>query len=307
MVWGCCDRWRNLCIPGNPAPDNYTQVDIMKNPLFPIALWRTVFSAVLIAALLMTAPLGAQEPPVTDEMLGRARAVLHVDVQTGRVAYTSSTGPVAEVSAKITAVLFGDYTAGEWIAYSQRVEGEYIKPAVTQRLLLLRRDGDGGVLLDEEYSAAKRDTLVKRLTEYRRKAELLTGQMHVPDYLLRSASNAVLHVEIQKSVPYDRGRGNLSVTHTATVRAVLQGDVQAGQTIEFIEEGSRKKRYDPPASRDRIVLLSHSRSTQDGQMKWWLHNRVDYGHTDAGLATLKADVARVRAAQTDKAAKDAGK
>lgn len=257
----------------------------------------------LVAASMMMAPLGAQELPVTDEMLGRARAVLHVDVQTGRVAFVASTGPVAEVGAKITDVLFGDYTAGEWIAYSQRVEGEYVKPAVSQRLLLLRRDGDGGVLLDEEYSSAKRDALAKRLTEYRRKAELLTGQMHVPDYLLRSASNAVLHVEIQKSAPYDRGRGNLSATHTATVRAVLQGDVQAGQTIEFIEEGNRKKRYDPPASRDRIVLLSYSRSTQDGQMKWWLNNRVDYGFTDAGLATLRTDVARVRAAQADKAAK----
>ncbi len=279
----------------------------MKNPLFPIFPWRAVFAAALIATPMMTAPLGAQELPVTDELLSRARAVLHVDIQTGRVAYIASTGPVAEVGAKITDVLYGDYTAGEWIAYSQRVESEYVKPAVSQRLLLLRRDGNGGVLLDEEYSAAKRDALVKRLADARRKAELLTGQMHVPDYLLRSGSNAVLHVELQKSVPYDRGRGNLSATHTATVRTVLQGDMQPGQTIEYIEEGDRKKRYDPPASRERIVLLSYSRSTQDGQMKWWLHNRVDYGYTDAGLATLKADVARVRAAQADRAAKEAAR
>jgi hypothetical protein len=32
-------------------------------------------------------------------------------------------------------------------------------------------------------------------------------------------------------------------------------------------------------------------------MKWWLHERVNYGHTEAGFKTLQADVARVRAAQ----------
>jgi hypothetical protein len=48
------------------------------------------------------------------------------------------------------------------------------------------------------------------------------------------------------------------------------------------------------------VLLSHSRSTRDGQMYWWLHERVNYGYTEAGLTTLKADHARVRAAQAAK-------
>src|SRR6185436_1970929 len=132
--------------------------------------------------------------------------------------------------------------------------------------------------------------------------ELLTADKHVPDYLLRSASNALLHVEIQKSVPYDRGGGNLSVTHTATVRAAVQGDFRPGQNVEYTEETRRKQRFDLPASRERIVLLSYSRSVKDGQMYWWLHERVNYGYTEAGLATLKADVARVRAAQAEKAA-----
>lgn len=276
----------------------------MKNPLH---LLLAAVAVALMIAPMMFVPLGAQGlPAVTDEMLGRTGAVLHVDVQTGRVSGITTSGPVAEIGAKIIDVLFGDYTAGEWTSYSQRVEGEYLKPAVSQRLLLLRRDG-GGVLLDEEYSSARRDMLAARLTEYRRKSELLTGSMHVPDYLLRSTNNAVLHVEIQKSVPFDRGRGNLSATHTATVRAAVQGELKPGQTIEFIEEGKRHKRYDPPASRERIVLLSYSRSTQDGQMKWWLHERVDYGYTEAGFATLKADVARVRTAQAEKAARDASK
>jgi len=256
---------------------------------------------VVFAAFLAAAPLGAQElPTVSDELLARTGAVLHVDVQTGRMAGITRAGPVAEVGAKIVDVLYGDYTAGEWIGYSQRVEGEYVKPAVSQRFLLLRRDGDGDVLLDEEYSAARRDALAGRILEYRRKAELLTAALHVPDYLLRSTSNALLHVEIQKTVPFDRGRGNLSATHTATVRSAVQGDFKPGQTIEFIEEGRRNRRYEPLANRERIVLLSHSRSTRDGQMHWWLHERVNYGYTEAGLATLKADHARVRAAQAAK-------
>jgi hypothetical protein len=257
-----------------------------------------------VAAFLAAAPLGAQElPAVSDELLARTGAALHVDVQTGRVAGVTRTGPVAEIGAKIVDVLFGDYTAGEWFGFSQRVEGEYVKPAVSQRLLMLRRDGDGGVLLDEEFSPARRDALAGRIAEYRRKAELLTGALHVPDYLLRSTSSALLHVEIQKTVPFDRGRGNLSATHTATVRATVQGDFKPGQTVEFIEEGRRNRRYEPLANRERIVLLSHSRSTRDGQMYWWLHERVNYGYTEAGLATLKADHARVRAAQAEKAAR----
>jgi hypothetical protein len=193
--------------------------------------------------------------------------------------------------------------AGEWIGYSKRVEGDYVKPAVSQRLVLLRRDGDGGVLLDEDLSPARREALVARLAEYRRKAELLSGDRHVPDYLLRSSGNALLHVDIQKTVPFDRGRGNLSATHTATVRAAVQGDFRPGQTVEFVEESKRRSRFEPPANRERIVLLSYSRSMQDGQMKWWLHERVNYGYTEAGLATLKADLARVRAAQAEKAAR----
>ena len=254
----------------------------------------------VLAAFLAAAPLGAQEiPAVSDETLARMGAALHVDVQTGRIAGVTRDGPVAEVGAKIVDVLFGDQVAGEWIGFSKRVDGEYVKPAVTRRLLLLPRDG-GGVLLDEEFSPARRDALAGRIAEFRRKAELLTGEQHVPDYLLRSSSNALLHVEIQKTVPFDRGRGNLSATHTATVRSALQGDFKAGQTIEFIEEGRRNRRYEPLANRERIVLLTHSRSTRDGQMYWWLHERVNYGYTEAGLATLKADHARVRAAQAEK-------
>ena len=142
----------------------------------------------LLAALLVAAPLAAQDlPPVTDEMLVRADAVLHVDAQTGRLAGVTRSGPVAEVGAKILDVLFGDYAAGEWIAYAKRVEGDYVKPAVSQRLVLLGRDG---VLLDEDYSPGRRDALAARLADYRREAELLTGELHVPDYLLRSSANA---------------------------------------------------------------------------------------------------------------------
>jgi hypothetical protein len=259
---------------------------------------------IFLAAVLAAAPSGAQElPALSDELLARMGAALHVDAQTGRLAGVTRSGPVAEVGAKIVEVLFGDYATGEWVSYSKRVEGEYVKPAVSQRLVLLGRDGDYGVLLDEDFSPAKREALARRIVEYRRKAELLTGDRHVPDYLLRSTSGALLHVEIQKTVPYDRGGGNLSATHFATVRAVVQGDFKPGQTIEFTEEGRRKTRFEPPASRERIVLLSYSRSVRDGQMYWWLHERVNHGYTEAGLATLRADLARVRAAQAEKAAK----
>ncbi len=264
--------------------------------------------AVFLTSTMAAGPLGAQGlPALTDELLRQAGAALHVDVQTGRVASISSSGPVAEVGAKIVDVLFGDYAAGEWIGYTQRIEGEYVKPAVSQRLVLLRRDGDRGSLLDADFSSAGRDALVGRLAEYRRKAELLTGEMHVPDYLLRSGNNAVLHVEIQNTAPFDRGRGNLSATHTATVRSAVQGDFKPGQTVEFIEESRRNKRFEPPVNPQRIVLLTYSRSVQDGQMKWWLHERVNYGYTEAGLKTLQSDVTRVRAAQAEKAAREANK
>ena len=65
-------------------------------------------------------------------------------------------------------------------------------------------------MLDAEYSPAARDALHAQLTDYRRRTELLTADKHVPDYLLRSTQNALLHVEVQRSVPYDRGRGNMS-------------------------------------------------------------------------------------------------
>ncbi len=265
-------------------------------------------TAAFLASAMAAGSLGAQGlPALTDELLKQASAALHVDVQTGRVTGITSSGPVAEVGAKIVDVLFGDYAAGEWIAYTQRVEGEYVKPAVSQRLVLLRRDGDRGTLLDADFSPTARDALVRQLAEFRRKAELLTGEMHVPDYLLRSANNTLLHVEIQKTAPFDRGRGNLSATHTATVRSTVQGDFKPGQTVEFIEESRRSKRFEPPINPQRIVLLTYTRSVQDGQMKWWLHERVNYGYTEAGLRTLQSDVARVRAAQAEKAAREARK
>ena len=264
--------------------------------------------AVFLNATMAAGPLSAQGlPALTDEMLRQAGAALHVDVQTGRVTGISPSGPIAEVGAKIVDVLYGDYTAGEWMAYTQRVEREYVKPAVSQRLLLFKRDGDRGTLVDADFSPAGRDALARQLAEFRRKAEQLTGEMHVPDYLLRSATSAVLHLEIQKTAPFDRGGGNLSATHTATVRNTVQGEFKPGQTIEFIEESRRHKRFEPPAHPQRIVLLTHTRSVQDGQTKWWLHERVNYGYTEAGLRTLQSDVARVRAAQAEKAAQKAGK
>jgi len=247
--------------------------------------------------------LHAQElPGLSEDVLSRMGAALHVDVQTGRVAGVTRSGPIAEIGAKIVEVLFGDYASGEWLGYAKRIEGDYVKPAVSARLVLLEREG-GGVLVDEEFSPARRDALAARIIEFRRKADLLTADKHVPDYLLRSANNALLYVEIRKTAPYDRGGGNLSATHTATVRAALQGDFKAGDTVEFTEESRRKLRFEPTANRERIVLLSYSRSVKDGQMYWWLHERVNYGYTEAGLAALKTDLARVRAAQAEKAAK----
>ena len=274
----------------------------MKDPTRCIARSALLF---IVCASMCARSLCAQTlPSVGDDVLKQMSAALHVDVQTGRIAGISSSGPVAEVGAKIVDVLFGDYVAGEWIGFTQPVQGEYVKPAISARLLVLRRDG-GAPLLDAEYSAAARQALATRLSEYRRKAELLTGDKHVPDYLLRSAQNALVHVEIQQTAPFDRGRGNLSATHTAIVRAVVQGDFKPGQTVQYIEESRRNKRFEPPANAQRIVLLHYSRSTQDGQMKWWLHERVDYGYTDEGLRTLQGDLARVRAAQAEKAAREA--
>jgi hypothetical protein len=175
-----------------------------------------------------------------------------------------------------------------------------VKPAVSQRLLLLGRDGQRGPLVDADFSPEARELLSRRVAEYRRKAELLTGEMHVPDYLLRSPTNALLHVEVVKTTPYERGRGYLSATHLAKVVGVAQGDVKPGQTIEYAEESPRQKRFDPPAAAQRIVLLHFTRSVQDGQMKWWLHERVNYGFTEAGFKALQGDVARVRATQATK-------
>ena len=42
-------------------------------------------------------------------------------------------------------------------------------------------------------------------------------------------------------------------------------------------------------------------------MKWWLHERVDYGYTEEGLRSLRNDLARVRAAQAEKAAREAAR
>jgi hypothetical protein len=261
-------------------------------------------AAVILNALVIAPPARAQAmPDLTDDLLKQAGAALHVDAQTGRVAGVTPGGPVAEVGAKIIDVLYGDYATGEWLAYMKGIDGEYVKPAVSQRLVLLKRDGDRGVLVDADYSPAARDALARQLAEYRRKAELLSADVHVPDYLLRSATNAVLHIEIQKSAPFDRGRGNLSAVHTVTVRGVAQGDFKPGQSIEYTEESGSHKRFEPPANRQRIVLLTYSRSVQDGQMKWWLHERVNFGYTDGGFRTLQSDVARVREAQAQKAAK----
>jgi hypothetical protein len=256
---------------------------------------------VLFLALAVPTAAAAQTlPQLTDEMLKQATGVLQVDVKTGRLAGITDRGPVAEVGAKIVDVVYGDYKVDEWLAYTKPVEGEWVKPAVSQRLLVFTREGYRGPVVDADFSPEARDALVKRVTEYRRKAELLTGEMHVPDYLLRSASNALVHVEVTKTTTYERGRGYLSATHTAKVIGVAQGELKPGQTVEYTEESPRQKRFDAPANPQRIVLLHFTRSTQDGQMKWWVHERVNYGFTDAGFKTLQGDAARVRAAQAAK-------
>ncbi len=113
----------------------------------------------LIVTCILSAGVEAQVvPPLTDEMLKQASAVLHVDEKTGRLA-----------------------------GYTKPVEGEYVKPVVSQRLLIFSREGRRGPLVDADFSPQARDALVQRFTEYRRKGELLTAEMHVPDYLLRSA------------------------------------------------------------------------------------------------------------------------
>jgi hypothetical protein len=262
-----------------------------------------LFIAPLLVAVVVDAQAASELPALTEEILGKTGTALHVDVQTGRVIGISDSGPKAEVGAKIVEVFSGDHAVGGWVAYLQSVDGDYVKPAVTQRLVLLDAD-NGSLLLDEPFSAGKRDELAKRLGDFRRARELLTADKHVPDYLMRAETNALLHVVVEKSVPYDRGRGFLSATHTAKVRDVVMGDFKPGQTVEYVEETDRKKRLEPPASADRIVLLTPSRSIQDGTTKLWLHQRVNFGYTDGGLKTLKADAARVRAAQAAKAAKE---
>ena len=255
----------------------------------------------LIAFLTLSTGVVAQAlPQLTDDMLKQASGVLHVDVKTGRLAGITDRGPVAEVGVKVVDVLFGDYKADEWMAYTKPVEGEYVKPAVSQRLLILGKEGHRGPLVDADFSTQARDALTQRLTEYRRNAEMLTGDKHVPDYLLRSATNVLLHVEVTKTTPYERGKGYLSATHVAKIVGVAQGDFKPGQTIEYTEESPRQKRFDAPANPHRIVMIHNSRSVQDGQMKWWLHERVNYGYSEAGFRALQADVARVRAAQAAK-------
>lgn len=254
-----------------------------------------------VATCALPAVLAAQPlPQLTDDMLKQATGVLHVDVKTGRLAGVTDRGPVAEVGAKVVDVLYGDYKVDEWMSYTKPVEAEYVKPAVSQRLLIFTKEGYRGPVVDADFSPESREALVKRVTDYRRKAELLTGEMHVPDYLLRSSTNALVHVEVTKTTTYERGRGYLSATHTAKVIGVAQGDLKPGQVVEYVEESPRQKRFDSPASPQRIVLLHFTRSTQDGQMKWWVHERVNYGFTDAGFKALQGDVARVRAAQAAK-------
>ena len=90
------------------------------------------------------------------------------------------------------------------------------------------------------------------------------------------------------------------------MRGIVQGEFKPGQTVEFTEESRRNKRFEPLANPQRIVLLTYARSTQDGQMKWWLHDRVNFGYTEAGFRTLQGDAARVRAVQAEKAARKSG-
>jgi hypothetical protein len=265
-----------------------------------------LFAIVIFLAAVVFPRAHAQPfPALPVDLWKQVAAMLDVDVQTGRVAGITANGPVAEVGAKIVGVIYGDYVPGEWIGYAQALAGDYVKPAVPRRLVLLGRERNA--LFDTDFSPAARDALAAQLTAFRRDAELLRGDMHVPDYLLRGTSNAILQVELQQTAPFDRGRGNLSAVHTATVRTVLQGDFKPGQTVEYIEEGRAHKRFEPAANPQRIVLLTYTRSVQDGQMKWWLHERVNYGYTEDGLRTLQGDVARVRAAQAQKALQDAAK
>jgi len=255
---------------------------------------KTATLGLIVAGLVPLVAVAQPLPQLSDELLAKAIGVLHAEAKTGRLAGITDRGPVAEVGVKVIEVLYGDYKPDEWLAYTKPVESEYVKPAVSQRLLVLGREGRGP-LVDADFSPAGRDALSRRLAEYRRKAELLTGEMHVPAYLLRSGTNALVHVEVTKTTTHERGRGYLSATHTAKVLGVAQGGLEPGQTVEYVEESPRRKRFDPPANPQRIVLLHYGRSVQDGQMKWWLHERVNHGFTEAGFRTLKEDVARIRA------------
>src|SRR6202008_1316036 len=143
----------------------------------------------LVAVLLLTVVASAQAaselPGLSEDILGRTGTALQVDVQTGRVMGITDSGPRAEVGAKVLEVFLGDHAAGEWVAYVQAVEGDYVKPAVTQRLVLLDAE-TGSLLMDEPSSPSKRYELAKRLGDFRRKRELLTADQHVPDYLMRA-------------------------------------------------------------------------------------------------------------------------
>src|SRR5688572_13580310 len=96
-------------------------------------------------------------PPLIDDLFKQAGSVLHIDVKTGRMAGITDRGPIAEVGAKVVEVMFGDHAADEWIAYSQRVESEYVKPAVAQRLLILKREGDRIPLVDADFTPQARE------------------------------------------------------------------------------------------------------------------------------------------------------
>src|SRR6185436_38400 len=103
----------------------------------------------LVVALILPAAVAAQPlPQLTDEMLKQATGVLQVDVKTGRLAGITDRGPVAEVGAKVVEVLYGDYKADEWLSYTKPVEAEYVKPAVSQRLLVFTKEGYRGPVVD---------------------------------------------------------------------------------------------------------------------------------------------------------------
>jgi hypothetical protein len=248
----------------------------------------------LLVATSLFASSVAIAGPIADDAIAKVETALAVDVQTGRLIGVSSSGPRAEVGVKIAEALYGDYTAGEWTSYVQAVDGDYQKPAVTKRLVVLGRDGE--LLLDQEDNAANREALTRQIDESRRKAELLTADRHIPDYLLRPSSiSGLVHVNIEKSEPYDRGGGNLSVTHTGKVKTVLFGDFKPGQAIEITESTNRKKRVEAPANKERIVLVNVQPSLKDGKTKNFAHNKANYGYSEDGLKTLQADVARVHA------------